>query len=96
MTNYNKWDKFDPDLVCREIEVQQTIDTSKRAKKKAFVEAATVNEQTVVAAKKAAEALQSQVIFWNRQFCAWLTVSLYRLGRGRCAQVERGRGSTQA
>lgn len=61
MTNYSKWDKFDPDLVCKEIDVQQSIDSSKKAKKKAFVEAATINEQAVAAAKAAAEALQSQV-----------------------------------
>jgi hypothetical protein len=61
MANYSKWDKFDPDLVCKEIDVQQSIDSSKKAKKKAFTEAASANELAVAAAKVAAESLQSQV-----------------------------------
>jgi hypothetical protein len=61
MSNYSKWDKFDPDLVCREIDVQQSIESSKAAKKKAFTATATENEQSIIAARKAAEALQSKV-----------------------------------
>jgi hypothetical protein len=61
--NYNKWDKFDPDLVCKEIDVQQSIESSKQAKKKAFVAAASENEAALTNAKKAAEALQSQVCY---------------------------------
>jgi hypothetical protein len=61
MSNYSKWDKFDPDLVCKEIDVQQSIESSKAAKKKAFTATATESEHSIIAAKKAAEALQSQV-----------------------------------
>ena len=64
MSNYSKWDKFDPDLVCQEIDAQQSIESSKKAKKKAFVESASESEQNIVNAKKAAEALQSQVSFF--------------------------------
>jgi hypothetical protein len=74
MANYSKWDKFDPDLVCKEIDVQQSIDSSKKAKKKAFSEAASANELAVAAAKVAAESLQSQVrmlrihVVWNSSY----------------------------
>lgn len=64
MTNYSKWDKFDPDLVCKEIEIKQDIESSKKAKKKAFKNDATENEQAILNTKKIAEALQSQVIYW--------------------------------
>jgi len=61
MTNYSKWDKFDPDLVCKEIEVQQAVESSKLAKKKVFQAVASENEQSILEAKRNAEALQSQV-----------------------------------
>ena len=63
MTNYNKWDKFDPDLVCKEIDASQSIESSKTAKKKKFVQVAKENEEALLNAKKTAEALQAQVCF---------------------------------
>jgi hypothetical protein len=59
--NYNKWDKFDPDLVCQEIETKQSVEDSKNAKKKAFDTTARENEQAILNAKRSAEALQSKV-----------------------------------
>lgn len=61
MSGYSKWDKFDPDLVCKEIEAQQAVESSKQAKKKAFRVTASENEQSIVNARKKAEALQAQV-----------------------------------
>lgn len=61
MTNYSKWDKFDPDLVCVEIEKQQAVESSKVAKKKVFQAIASESEQSILEAKRNAEALQSQV-----------------------------------
>ena len=61
MTNYVKWDKFDPELVCQEIEVKQAVEASKVAKKKVFLENAKEKEASIIKAKKDAEALQSQV-----------------------------------
>eukprot|EP01032_Pedospumella_encystans_P031488 gene31488-35550_t len=60
MTNYSKWDKFDPDVVCMEIEKQQAVESSKTAKKKVFQAIASENEQSIMEAKRNAEALQSQ------------------------------------
>lgn len=61
MSGYSKWDKFDPDLVCKEIDVQQAVESSKQAKKKAFQNTASENEQNIINARKKAEALQAQV-----------------------------------
>mmetsp|Transcript_16505 Transcript_16505/g.27915 ORF Transcript_16505/g.27915 Transcript_16505/m.27915 type:complete len:314 (+) Transcript_16505:75-1016(+) len=60
MTDYNKWNNFDPDAVCIEIDTKQSIADSKAKKKKAFQKVAKENEQAIIAAKKNAEALQSQ------------------------------------
>ncbi len=74
MTNYSKWDKFDPDMVCMEIEKQQAVESSKTAKKKVFQAIASENEQSILEAKRNAEALQSQVTLRAIRMPLWPTL----------------------
>ncbi|KAJ1429890.1 hypothetical protein B484DRAFT_479332, partial [Ochromonadaceae sp. CCMP2298] len=60
MTDYSRWAKFDPDAMCIEIEKRETVEDSRRTKKKTFVDSARQEELTILQARRDADSLQSR------------------------------------